>query len=154
MKLDEEYAHFQESLTSLNRAWRTLCELETSPSDNAIWNAAYRMVIVEYSKPFTKSKINKRKVHSLPLPIISGDLEILHNRILSLRHQVMAHADLTVLDVNVSYDKHAAYPTPLVSKTILGGIPSVIEIKELIEVILDELYKQEDQYELRFKNQS
>lgn len=151
MNLDEEYVHFQESITSLNRAWRTLCELEKSPPGNAIWSAAYRMVIVEYCKPFTISQINESKRHKLSPPSLTDDCKEMHDRLLDLRNQVMAHSDLTVLDANVSYDQTAEFPVPLIVKNVLDNLPSVSEIKNQVEAVLDSLYQQEAQYELRFR---
>lgn len=151
MTLDEEYIHYQESITSLNRAWRTLCELENFKSGNAVWSAAYRMVIVEYCKPFTQSQINSNERHRLPLPNIPDKSKLLHEKLLDLRHQVMAHSDLQALDANVSYDKTANFPIPLIVKNVLDNFPSIIEIKDLVETVLDALYQQEAQYALRFK---
>jgi hypothetical protein len=153
MNLSEEYIHFQESITSLNRAWRTLCELEKCKSGNAIWSAAYRMVVVEYCKPFTDSQINKKERHKLSLPSIPYESKLLHDRLLKLRHQVMAHSDLTVLDENVSYGKLADFPKQLIVKNVLEDFPKIIEIKKLVETVLDDLYQQEARYDLRFKQQ-
>jgi hypothetical protein len=153
MNLSEEYIHFQESITSLNRAWRTLCELEKCKPGNAVWSAAYRMVVVEYCKPYTPSQINKIERHKLSLPNIPDESKLLHGRLLKLRHQVMAHSDLSVLDANVSYDKSADFPAPLIFKNVLDNFPNITEIKKLVETVLDALYQQEAQYELRFKQQ-
>lgn len=151
MNLDEEYVHFQESITSLNRAWRTLCELENAPSGNAIWSAAYRMVIVEYCKPFTISQINRSERHKLPLPSLTDDCNNFHARLLELRNQVMAHSDLSVLDAKVCYDQTTEFPVPIIAKNVLGNLPSVSEMKNQVEAVLDALYQQNSQYELRFK---
>ncbi|MDP5189226.1 hypothetical protein [Rheinheimera baltica] len=151
MNPDEEYVHFQESITSLNRAWRTLCELEKAPSGNAIWSAAYRMVIVEYCKPFTNSQINESKRHKLPAPSLTDEGKKLHARLLDLRNQVMAHSDLSVLDAKVCYDQTAEFPVPLIVQNVLGNLPIVSEVKNQVEAVLDTLYQQEAQYELRFR---
>jgi hypothetical protein len=151
MNLDEEYVHFQESITSLNRAWRTLSELERCPSGNAVWSAAYRMVVVEYCKPFTPSQINRSERYRLPLPNIPDESKLLHDRLLKLRHEVMAHSDLSALDANVSYDNTAYLSMPLIVKNVFEDFPSITDIKSLVETVLDALYQQEAQYELRFK---
>jgi len=153
MNLEEEYVHFQESVTSLNRAWRTLCELEKTPSGNAIWSAAYRMAVVEYCKPFTHSQISKEERYKLPIPNIPDDSMLLHLRLLELRNQVMAHSDLSVLDTKVCYDKTAKFPFPLMFKNVVDNFPSITEIKNQVETVLDALYQQESQYDLRFKQQ-
>ena len=149
MNLDEQTVHFQESITSLNRAWRTFCELEKAPLGNAIWSAAYRMMIVEYCKPFTSSQINESKRHKLPPQSLTDDGKILHTRLLDLRNQVMAHSDLTVLDVNVCYDQTAEFPVPLIVKNIMNNFPDVGERKKQVEAVLDFLYHKKTQYELR-----
>jgi hypothetical protein len=154
MNLEEEYIHYQEAITSLNRAWRTLRELEKSPARNAAWSAAYRMAIVEYCKPFTVSQISKKERYKLPLPSVTDESKIIHDRLLELRNKFMAHSDLTALDAKIYYDKTAEYPTPLISKNILSDFPSVTEIKTQVETVLDALYQRESQYELRFKRQS
>ena len=151
MNLDEEYIHFQESITSLNRAWRTLCDLESHPSGNAIWSAAYRMAVVEYCKPFTKSQINKNERYKLTLPSVSSDLEQLHERLIVLRDKVMAHSDLSVLDAKVYYDKTAQYPVPLIVQNKLDSFPSVAVIKHLVETVLDALYAEEPEYENKYE---
>ncbi|WP_143056968.1 hypothetical protein [Nitrosomonas marina] len=68
MDIDKEYIHYQESITSLNRAWRTACELESTPPGSAIWSAAYRMVLIEYCKPFKNSFDEARKRYALSVP--------------------------------------------------------------------------------------
>lgn len=151
MNLDEEYIHFQESITSLNRAWRTLCELEKCEPGNAVWSAAYRMVVVECCKPFTKSQINDKERYKLPFPDVPDESKLQHEKLLMLRHQVMAHSDLSVLDASVSYDKTANFPVPLIAKNVLDGFPSVTEIKKLVEIVLDALYQEEHEYRLRFR---
>ena len=153
MNLDEEYVHYQESITSLNRAWRTLCELESTPPGNAIWSAAYRMVIVEYCKPFTISQINRNERYKLPLPRLTENREKFHTRLLELRNQIMAHSDLSTLDAKVFYDKTADIPAPLITQDVMGNLPIVSEIKNQVEAVLDSLYKQETDYEYRFRQQ-
>jgi hypothetical protein len=112
------------------------------------------MVIVEYCKPFTISQISKKERYKLPLPSVPNESKILHDRLLDLRNQFMAHSDLTALDAKVYYDKTAEYPIPLICKSKLGDLPSVTEIKNQVEIVLDALYQQESQYEFRFKEQS
>lgn len=150
MNLDEEYVHYQESITSLNRAWRTLCELESAPAGNAIWSAAYRMAIVEYCKPFTISQINKSERYKLPSPNLTDKFDKFHARLLELRNQVMAHSDLGALDAKVYYDQTAEFPVPLIVQNKMDNFPSVREIKNQVEAVLDALYQQETEYEKRF----
>ncbi|WP_115718933.1 hypothetical protein [Gallaecimonas mangrovi] len=150
MNLDEEYVHYQESITSLNRAWRTLCELESTPPGSAIWSAAYRMVIVEYCKPFTISQINISERYKLPLPSVTDKCEKFHSRLLELRNQVMAHSDLGVLDAKVYYEQSAEFRAPVIVQNNIDNCPSVSDIKNQVEAVLDALYQQETVYESLF----
>ena len=150
MSIDEEYMHYQESITSLNRAWRTLCELEASKAESAIWSAAYRMALIEYCKPF-KISYGKDKVRfKLPVPNLNQEELILHQKILDFRDQVLAHSDLSVLDARVSYDKNASFPVPLIVSNVLGGLPQVNDIRHLVELVLDELYAKQGKYEQHY----
>jgi hypothetical protein len=87
----------------------------------------------------------------LPLPNIPDESKLLHDRLLKLRHEVMAHSDLSALDANVSYDNTAYLSMPLIVKNVFEDFPSITDIKSLVETVLDALYQQEAQYELRFK---
>ncbi len=150
MNIDEKYIHYQESVTSLNRSWRTLCELETSKAGNAIWSAAYRMALVEYCKPF-KTSYGKNKVKlKLPRPNLDHEELELHEKIVGLRDQVLAHSDLSVLDASVSYDKNASFPVPLIVSNVLGELPQVTDIRNLVELVLDELYSKQGKYEKNY----
>ena len=153
MSIDEEYIHYQESITSLNRSWRTLCELEESEAGSAIWSAAYRMALIEYCKPF-KISYGKNKVkHKLPTPNLDQDELALHEKILNLRDQVLAHSDLSVLDASVSYDKNASFPVPLIASNVLDELPQVTDIRNLVELILDGLYSMQEKYENHYAEQ-
>lgn len=153
MNIDEEYIHYQESVTSLNRSWRTLCELETSKAGNAIWSAAYRMALVEYCKPY-KTSYSKNKVKlKLPKPNLDHKELELHEKIVGLRDQVLAHSDLSVLDASVSYDKNASFPVPLIVSNVLGELPQVTDIRNLVELVLDELYSKQGKYEKHYAEQ-
>lgn len=140
MNTDEKQLHLHESITSLNRAWRTLSELEAIPSDNAVWQAAYRMTIVEYCKPFTASQISPTERYRLPEPNVSCDLKRLHKNLLCLRNQVMAHSDIHRLDAHIFSEPNAKLP-PVIIKNRMDNLPKVCEIKNLIEAVLDDLYK-------------
>lgn len=147
MIIDTEYIHYQESITSLNRSWRTLCELEASESGNAIWSAAYRMALIEYCKPFKVSYGKNRERLSLATPDLDHDDLALHEKILSLRDQVLAHSDLSVLDASVCYDRNALFPVPLIVSNAFVELPEVTDIKNLVELVLDVLYSKQGEYE-------
>jgi hypothetical protein len=142
MRLEEEYIHYQEAITCLNRAWVTICELENTKSGSAIWAAAYRMTLIEYCKPFKKST-GLTKKHQLTIPNFDSELKLIHEEIINLRDKVLAHSDLTVLDAKVYYGETHK---PIISKNILKSMPAPSNIRKLIEYVLDDLYSKESEY--------
>ncbi|SEN63784.1 hypothetical protein [Nitrosomonas marina] len=150
MDIDKEYIHYQESITSLTRAWRTACELENTPPGSAIWSAAYRMVLIEYCKPFKYSFDEVKKRYKLPAPRFDEEKKILHEKIENLRDQVLAHCDISVLEAKVYYNPEAKFPVPLICQNNLTGLPNITEIRELIEYVLDEIYPEQERYNQRY----
>lgn len=97
---EEEYVHYVECIDSLNRAWWILQELRATKQKNAITAAAFRFALVEYAKPYTGSdgihqNRKKRNSYKLRPPSLSAEDLALHQQILDLRDQVLAHSDLT-----------------------------------------------------------
>ena len=141
--MEERFIHYQESITSLNRAWRTICELEGIKPGTQVWAAAYRMTIIEYCKPFKKSHGKDKNNHSLPVPEFGQGMQELHDTLISLRDTVLAHSDLGPIDAKVVYgDDHE----PFIIKNTLPKFPSPSDIKEIIEFVLDDLYGKESEY--------
>ena len=140
--MEDRFIHYQESITCLNRAWRTICELEGIESGSQIWAAAYRMTIIEYCKPFKKSYGKGKNTYSLPLPEFIKEMHDLHKTLISLRDTVLAHSDLGPLDAKIVYREHGA----ILIKNTLPKFPRPADIKEIIEFVLDDLYNKENDY--------
>ncbi len=150
MENNERYIHYRESLTCLNRAWRTLCELEKTEPKGAIWAAAYRMSIVEYGKPFKVSRSQKHR-YKLEVPQIEAEYIELHEIVIDLRDQVVAHSDLTVLDASLSY---GGSHEPCLIMNNIDSFPEAKKLRKLIERVLDQLYLQEPDYLPNANNES
>ena len=141
--MEDRFIHYQESITCLNRAWITICELEEIEPGSQVWAAAYRMTIIEYCKPFKKSHGKDKNTYSLPLPEFSQKMQELHETLISLRDTVLAHSDLGPIDAKIVYGyKHE----PLLIKNTLPKFPSPAEIKKIIEFVLDDLYRKKTEY--------
>jgi hypothetical protein len=149
-KMDEIYIHYQESIDSLNQAWRIVCELESVKPNGIIWNAAYRMALIEYCKPFKSSQGIIQKHHKVEIPPFDEEKQKLHENIIQLRDQILAHSDISILNATVSYDKNSEYPFPLVCKNTIPNMPNLLDIRNLIEFVLDELYKKQNIYNKKF----
>ncbi|QVL44890.1 MAG: hypothetical protein KFB94_06145 [Methylophilaceae bacterium] len=101
--MEEKYIYYQESITCLNRALRTICELEAIPPGTQVWAMAYRMTIIEYCKPFKKSRgIITAKLKMLE-PQFSSEMKEIHDKLISLRDTVLAHSDLGSIDAKIVY---------------------------------------------------
>lgn len=141
--MEEQYIHYQECINCLNTAWRTVCELENNKPGNALWAAAYRMALVEYCKPFKRSQgLNKQP---LKIENLSFDSEFkrLHEEIISLRDTVLAHCDLGPLDAKLVY---GSSDSPMIVMNSTPNLPKPSDIRQLIEFVLDELYRKKSEY--------
>jgi hypothetical protein len=84
---------------------------ETHQRD-AITAAAYRFALVEYAKPYTSSDgvhRNRKKRNSyklLPPPSLSAEDLALHQQILNLRDQVLAHSDMSWKEAAVYLNRY------------------------------------------------
>lgn len=141
--MEDRFIHYKESITCLNRAWRTICELGEIEPGSQVWAAAYRMTIIEYCKPFKMSHGKGKDTYSLPLPEFRQKMQELHETLISLRDTVLAHSDLRPIDAKIVYGEEHE---PLLIKNTLPKFPKPDEIKEIVEFVLDDLYGKEADY--------
>jgi hypothetical protein len=137
----ERYIFFQECITSLNIALSIVDALDISKNHKTVAWAAYRMAFIEYAKPYRKSRGIHVKNHTLPLPDISEEDKILHDRIIDLRDTVLAHSDIAVKDAKLYFGNAEDRPLPLIASNTEAVSPSLAEFRGLIERSLDQLYK-------------
>ncbi len=136
----ERYIFFQECITSLNVAWRIINALDISKNHKTVAWAAYRMAFIEYAKPYKKSRGIHVKNHTLPLPDISAEDKILHDRIIDLRDTMLAHSDIAVKDAHLYFGNVEGRPLPLIASNTAAVLPSLTDFRGLIERSLDQLY--------------
>ena len=148
---DEPFIHFQECLSSLNRAWAVLGELVDSATSPVLRSAAYHMAIVEYAKPFKASFGSGGRKFVLPLPNLSDSDMRLHERLLALRDQTLAHSDLSIKDARVYVSEVGGRPFPLIVSNTSPQLPAPGTVRGLIERLLDALYLQIPAIEQQFK---
>jgi hypothetical protein len=139
---EEQYVHFVECIQSLNRAWRILKELSAT-EPGVVRAAAYRMALVEYAKPYKGSYGTHRRgkhAYMLSPPNLTSEDIILHQRILDLRDQVLAHSDLTLKEAIVYCARVEGKPLVTVGANYPPSLPNVDSVLGLIERTLDEMY--------------
>ncbi len=144
---EEHYVHFAECIESLTSAWRILKELESAPR-GVIRAAAYRMALVEYAKPYKRSDgahKRGRDGYLLPAPPLTSAELTLHNQILDLRDQVLAHSDLTLKDARVHASRVQGHPFVAIGSNQMPSFPDTLAVIGLIERSLDLMYLQLEQ---------
>lgn len=114
---EESHLHLEECIAALNEAWRILQLLKTVQNKSAIDGAAYRYALIAYARPYTRSDGEHKKGRNpylLDEPKLSSQDIVLHKRIIDLRHQVLAHSDLTIKDASVYVDRYGGVPQAII----------------------------------------
>ena len=138
---EEQYIHYAECCDSLSRAWLILQDLGGTTDQRAtIYDAAFRFALIEYAKPYKRSygtDKRKRDPHKLPQPILPPkDIE-LHQQILDLRDQVLAHSDLTWKEAVLSARRFNGRPHAVIGGNSPLSLPDIDAVIGLIERTLD-----------------
>lgn len=149
----EEFVFLQECIVSLNSAWSIIEALSHGDAHKTLAWAAFRMALVEYSKPYKKSVGLQVKRHVLPLPALSAEDRKLHERIVQLRDTVLAHSDLNAKDARLYIGSVRGKPFPMVVSDAPPSLPTASDVRGLIERSLDELYKQAAAWEAQLCGQ-
>ena len=140
---EEAYVHYAECIESLNRAWQILTLLRAIDRKTAIHAAAFRFALIVYAKPYTRSDgtfKHGRDAYKLPPPNLPAELLALHQQILDLRDQVLAHTDLTLKEAQLYITSHAGHSLVMVGSSSLPTFPDGEEVIKLIEYTLDKMY--------------
>ena len=140
---EEYYVHHVQCIDSLNRAWVILQELNVIERSASIADAAFRCALIEYAKPYTRSDgIHKhgKNGYELPEPSLSLEDLVLHRQILTLRHKVLAHTDLTLKEAKVYVGSYKGRVSVVVSTNVLSPFPEIRAVIDMIERTLDNMY--------------
>lgn len=145
---EEDYVHYVECIFSLNQAWWILKKLQETKQRHAITAAAFRFALVEYAKSYNGSdgiyrNRKKRNAYKLPTPSLSSEDLVLHQQILDLRDQVLAHSDMTWKEARVYLNRyegklHASFmsngdlPFPEI-EAVIGLIERTLDIMKIEE---------------------
>jgi len=112
------------------------------------------MALVEYAKPFKQSHGTGNRRHSLRFPSLSSDDAALHQQLLNLRDQVLAHSDLTVKDAKLYLGQVGEKIMPLIVSNTTPQLPEKERVQRLVERVLDALYAQIPAYQAQFQSSS
>ena len=144
----EQYIHFVSCVDSLNSGWRILQEIKQSPG-NSLIGAAFQFAVIEYAKPYrTSYGITGR--HKLDETYVPEAHRELHNRLLAIRDQILAHADLTIMEAKLHVaDTSLGQRAFIVQNVIYSAmeLSNIDSIIALIEGTLLKMYIEADRLE-------
>ena len=145
---EEQYVHFVSCTDSLNSAWRILHEIKQSPS-NSLIGPAFQFAIIEYAKPYTISFgiAGRHKLNDSYVPTAHRDL---HQRLIDTRNQILAHADLTVMDAKLHVANTSIGQRAFIAQNVIHGameLKNIDSIIDLIEQTLDPMYVETERLE-------
>jgi len=148
---DEAYIHYEECNTSLNEAWQIIERLESSNDRLLSW-AAYHMALIAYARPFKESYGANKRRHRMKFPPgLSESDKKLHQELIRLRDQFLAHSDLLPKDAKVYVGEVSGQPLPLIVSNTDPQLPKPEVVRQLIERLLDYQYSQLSWYQQQFK---
>jgi len=145
-KSDEErFVYYQECITSLNSAWQIITMLEETSVSGVVRRAAYHDALIDYAKPFKRSRGKEKHSYLTTFPSQFSDSDTkLHQQIIDLRDQFLAHSDLSIKDATVYRGKIGDRVLPLIISNTDPQLPEPDAVRQLIERLLDYLYQNEE----------
>jgi len=69
----EEYIYLQECISSLNAALNIIDTLQSLDADKTLAWAAFHMALIEYAKPYQRSRGEHKRNYTLPIPDLSEE---------------------------------------------------------------------------------
>jgi hypothetical protein len=129
----EEYIHLRICIDRLHASWKTLKAIESDLS-NPLSGPAFRYALVEYSTAFTISdgNLSRRK---LSTDLVPDSFRELHDRVLTSRHTVQAHADLRPLDAEIYIGEIDGEKHVGLTRNYLTGLEEMENLSQIIALI-------------------
>ena len=149
---EEQYVHYLECINSLNQSWSILQDFRATEQKSAIQAAAFRFALVEYAKPYNSSygihkNRKKREAYKLPPPKLFAEDLLLHQQILDLRDQFLAHSDLKWKEAVFHLASYGARHSFGILSSGLHQFPDIDAVIDLIERTLDIMYVEQKELE-------
>jgi hypothetical protein len=135
---NEIYIHFVICIQNLNGAWVILQQIKEGKGESGspvLVAAAFRFALIEYAKPYLRSRGTEVRNHLLNERFIPSQHIALHRRLVSARNQIHAHSDLTVLDAKLYVEKAQNEKIVLASQNIIHGTEELSNLEVIVELI-------------------
>ena len=133
-QLHEEFIHFATCMQRLNSARVTLNAVKAA-SDSPLAGPAFRFALVEYATPYNRSDGPSKQRYKLTESYIPSEFLALHQRILTGRNTVHAHADLTVMEAKLYVAETRGTPSVTISSNYINGLEEMKNIDQIIGLI-------------------
>lgn len=143
---NEAFVHFEMCIERLNSAWRTL-NMVKEYQGHPLVGPAFRFALVEYAIPYTKSEGTTKKNHSLGTRYVPKDFLPLHERLVTSRKKIQAHADLSVLDPRLSYTDLDGQRLVSIAQNNITGLEELQHVDDIIRLLegtLENMYANRD----------
>jgi hypothetical protein len=145
---EEQYIHLVSCGESFNDARHTLQEIKQSRSHPLI-GAAFQFAVIQYSKPYLNSRgiAGKHKLDDRYIPPMHRDL---HNRLIATRNQILAHADLTVMEAKLHVADISSGQRAFIVQNVIHGTMELSNIDSIIDLVKQTLigvYAERDRLE-------
>lgn len=134
---EEEYFHLVDCIESFRRSIEILRELSNANIGRTLTDAAHKMAIIEYAKPYTSARGNSKFKYCLETPALCTSDTRLHDVLLTLRDKVIAHSDLTPKQGKVFSTSATESRPAIVSLNTDPQMPSVDRVLALVERTLE-----------------
>src|SRR6266545_4571025 len=134
----ERFIHFKACIQTINCAWRILQEIKNREGGSCspiLVGAAFQFALIEYAKPFLKSRGEEVRNHQLDERFTPPQHLELHKRIVNARNQIHSHSDLTVMDAKLYVNDSPSGRIVLASQNIIHGTEELPNLDVIIELI-------------------
>jgi hypothetical protein len=134
---EERFHHLATSISRFHSALETLRTIKTALPENPLISLAFRFALVEYASPFTRSD-GQLKRYTLDDKYVPAEYLNLHTRIITARHTVHAHSDLTIMNAQFKEIGTQANPELEIRGTYVDELKELQNIDQII-TLLNEL---------------
>lgn len=131
MNVGDDFIHIDVCISRLGNCHQTLRDVRAN-RDHVLAGPAFQYALVEYCTAFTTSQAVDKRRRRLDDTMVPAELQALHNRILETRNQLLAHADMAILDGSISF-RH--FDGQLMTTTTLNHVDPLAELDNIDEIL-------------------
>ena len=136
---EEHFHHLATCISRLHSALETLRTIKTASPDNPLISPAFRFALVEYASPFTRSDGQLEK-YTLDDKYVPPEYLDLHKRIVTARHTVHAHSDLTIMSAQFKAIGTQANPAADIRGTYVDELKELPNIDQIITLLNESIH--------------